>query len=233
MSLYINQINEALREDQDINREVVRRMKKNYQDNTEKMLESTNLSNSAIGLIQSYIDKFQQAIYLLNNALRIANITGTIKYENQTSPAVTEVVKTWNALCGLLRNLLFSKLSKGQQAPIIAQIKRVLPTMPLLIANYEDINLQHAGNPRYTADSRNLDFLIELQRNIESANFMPLGMPLYSEKIGEIRTQEHIAELARRRALAAAQAASPQASPQASPPGSPQAMARSKETRSG
>ena len=47
MSLYINQINEALREDQDINREVVRRMKKNYQDNTEKMLESTNLSNSA------------------------------------------------------------------------------------------------------------------------------------------------------------------------------------------
>ena len=97
MSLYINQINEALREDQDIHREVVRRLKKNYQDNTEKMLETTMLSNSAVGLIQSYIDKFQKSIYLLNDGLRVANLSGTLLLGDQTTPLIAEVVQNWNA----------------------------------------------------------------------------------------------------------------------------------------
>lgn len=233
MSLYINQLNEALREDQDIKSELVRRMKRNYQDNTEKMLETTMLSNSAVGLIQSYIDKFQKSIYLLNDGLRRSNTIGTLTLGEETTPLIAEVLQTWNALCGLFRNLLFSKLSKGQQAPIIAQIKRVLPTLPVIIANFEEIFSRQTTDARYTADRRNLAFLIELQRNIEASNFMPLGIPFYDEKTGETRLQEHKVVLAADRAkqaalrarqnavlarLRAQQPGSAQASPQGSPP---------------
>jgi hypothetical protein len=231
MSLYINQINEALREDQDIKSELVRRMKRNYQDNTEKMLETTMLSNSALGLIQSYIDKFQKSIYLLNDNLRRANTLGTLTLGEETQ--IAEVVQNWNALCGLFRNLLFSKLNKGQQAPIIAKIKRVLPTLPVIIANFEEIFIRQTTDNRYTADTRNLEFLIELQRNIEASNFMPLGIPFYDEKTGKTRLQEHKAVLADDRdkqaalrarqaavlaRLAAQQPGSEQASPASSPP---------------
>ena len=111
-----------------------------------------------------------------------------------------------------------------------------MPTLPLIIANYEEIFEQHTGDTRYTADRRNLDFLIELQRNIEASNFMPLGIPFYSQQQGETRLREHIPVLAADRAkqaalrarqaavlarLAAQQPGPPAVSPASSQQGSP------------
>lgn len=174
MSLYINQINEALSEDQAINREVVRRMKRNYQDNTEKMEAEADLDQTAQAILMRYFSVFEKDLFIL-----ISNIErgGEVDVES-----IVNIIKSYNDVCIFLTKMSYNKMNLNAKNAIILKFKSYIPSLSLIEEQLSKLVSDEVITP-----------IIELKKNIQNTLFIPIGYSL-EQYVAKDESQKRVRE---------------------------------------
>jgi len=160
MSLYQNLINESLDEDLAINREVVKRLKKNFLDNKEKIQANVEVDDTVKNVLQRYFSVFERDLFVIIGNLEKANTSSIIE-------DVAHVVKSYNDVCIYLLKMMYKSMSNNDRNAIQEKFTSYLAS----------VNLIEEALKKIVSDE-NIIPIQQIKINITHKNYQPVGFGL-------------------------------------------------------
>jgi len=160
MSLYQNLINESLEEDIKINREVFTRLKKNYKDNKETLLENQNIDETALLILKKYFSTFERELFLIINNIEKG-------FNDQFYNNIIDIVNAYNNICIYLSKISYNKMNPNDKNGIIQKFKTFISPLNLIETQLKANVTDEVIIP-----------IIEIKTNIQYTIFQPVGYAL-------------------------------------------------------
>lgn len=129
--LYQQINNEALDEDRKADLEVIRRLKKNYIENTEKVKEEIQLDSIQKNTLKKNLSAFERQLYKIIGYIEGKRETGGKVDTTEITELISNVILSFNNLCLYIQSLSYNRLTDPDKQYIDRQLNTFIASIEL------------------------------------------------------------------------------------------------------